>query len=85
MIGLKSEKLMHFLKKNLPYLGHVSDTFKCIGLIIKEGSTQVLNFMTPGAGILVMGCGHLGHIVKMHYVYNFFYSSLRHHGSDKLS
>ena len=29
----------------------------------KEGSTKVVNFMTPGAGVLVFGHGHL---VKMH-------------------
>ena len=36
-------------------------------MMTKEGSTKIVSFMTPGAGILVIGCGHLSHIVKMHY------------------
>ena len=36
-------------------------------MITKEGSTKILNFMTPGAGILALGCGHISLIVKMHY------------------
>ena len=35
----------------------------------KEGSTEIVNFMSPGAGVLVLGCGHLSHIVKMHYFF----------------
>ena len=37
-----------------------------IVMITKEGSTKIVNFMTPGAGVLVLGCGHISHIVKMH-------------------
>ena len=33
----------------------------------KEGSTEIVNGITPGAGVLVLGHGHLSHIVKMHY------------------
>ena len=33
----------------------------------KEESTKVLNFMTPGAGVLALGCGYVSHIVKIHY------------------
>ena len=36
-------------------------------MMIKEGSTKIVNFMTPGAGVLVLGCGHISPIVKMHY------------------
>ena len=36
-------------------------------MMTKEGSTQIVNFMTPRAGVLVLGCGHISHIVKMHY------------------
>ena len=32
----------------------------------KEGSIQIIIF-TPGQGFLVLGCGHICHIVKMHY------------------
>ena len=32
----------------------------------KKGSTKIVNFMTPRAGVLVLGCGHISHLVKMH-------------------
>ena len=35
----------------------------------KEGSTKIINFMTPGAGVLVLGRGHISHIVKMRYFF----------------
>ena len=38
-------------------------------MMTKEGSTKIVNFMTPGAGVLVLGCGHLSHLVKMHYFF----------------
>ena len=37
-------------------------------MITKEGSTEIKNFMTPGAGFLVLGRGHLSFIMKMHYL-----------------
>ena len=30
-------------------------------MMTKEGSTKIVNFMTPGAGVLVLGCGHISH------------------------
>ena len=33
-------------------------------MMTKEGSTQIVNFMTPWAGVLMLGCGHLSHIVN---------------------
>ena len=30
-------------------------------MMTKEGSTKIVNFMTPGAGGIVLGCGHIGH------------------------
>ena len=33
----------------------------------KEGYTKIINFMTLGAGVLVLECGHISHIVKIHY------------------
>ena len=35
----------------------------------KEGSAQIVYFMTPGVRVLALGCGHtcICHIVKMHY------------------
>ena len=38
-------------------------------MITKEGSDKIVNFMTPGAGALVLGCGHISHIMKMHYFF----------------
>ena len=35
----------------------------------KEGSTKIVNFMTPRAGVLVLGLGHISYIVKMHYFF----------------
>ena len=32
----------------------------------KEGSTKIVNCMTPGAGVLVLGRCHISNIVKMH-------------------
>ena len=34
-----------------------------------KASTQIIivNFMTPGARVPVLGHGHIGHILKMHY------------------
>ena len=41
----------------------------------KKGSTQIVNFMTPEAGVLALGCGHISHIVKIHYsLKNLLYS-----------
>ena len=35
----------------------------------KEGSTKIVNFMTPRAGVLLRGRGHKSNIVKMHYFF----------------
>ena len=35
----------------------------------KEGSTKIINFLTPGAGVLVLRHGHTSHILKMHYFF----------------
>ena len=45
-------------------------------MMTKEGSTKIVNFMTPWAGVLVLGCGHIRQIVKMYYFHNnlFLYS-----------
>ena len=36
-------------------------------MMTKEGSTKIVNFMTPGAGGLSLECGHKSHKVKMNY------------------
>ena len=30
-------------------------------MMTNEGSTEIVNFMTPGAGVLVLGSGHISH------------------------
>ena len=36
-------------------------------MMTKEGYTKIVNFMTPGAVIFVLGRGQISHIVSMHY------------------
>ena len=38
----------------------------CIVMMTKEGTTKIVNFMTPRAGVLVLGYDHIRHKVKMH-------------------
>ena len=64
---MKSVKLMYFFKNLLLYSGAWFRQTKYIVIMTKEGSTKIVNFMTPRAGVLVLGCGHISHIVKMHY------------------
>ena len=33
-------------------------------MMTKEGFTQIVNFTIPGAGVLMLGPGHISHIVK---------------------
>ena len=75
---------MYFLKNLLLYSGAWFRQTKCIVMMTKEGSTKIVNFMTPGAGVLVLGRGHIIHIVKMHNFFKIFFSAMGH-GSDKLS
>ena len=32
----------------------------------KEGSNKIVNFMTPGTEVVLLGRGHINHIVKKH-------------------
>ena len=58
-----------------------------------EGSIKFLNFMTPGAGVLVLGGGHIyklhiytyihiSYVVKMNNFFKNLYSSFPRHRSD---
>ena len=38
-------------------------------MMTEEGSTKIVNFMTPGAEVLVLRCGHKNDIVKIHYIF----------------
>ena len=75
---------MYFFKNILLYSQAQIRQTKYIIMLIKEGSTKIVNFMTPGAGFLVLGRGHIRHIVKMHNSLNIFFSTPRHR-LDKLS
>ena len=37
-------------------------------MMTKEGSTKIVNFMTPRAGVLMLGHGHLSHYSGHEYV-----------------
>ena len=60
-------KMHYFFKNLLLYSKAVIRQTKYVVMMTKEGSTKIFNFMTPGAGVLVLGHGHISHIVKMHY------------------
>ena len=61
---------MHYFFKNLLlYSQALIRQTKYIVMMTKEGSTKIVNFMTPGAGVLVLGRGHISHIMKMHYFF----------------
>ena len=38
-------------------------------MMTKEGSTTTVNSITPGTGVLVLGCDHISHIVKKHFLF----------------
>ena len=38
-------------------------------MMAKEESTKIVNYITPGAGVLVPGREHISYIVKMHYFF----------------
>ena len=60
---------MYFLKNLLLYSGSWFRKTKYIVMITKERSTKIVNFMTPWAGVLELGRGHISHVVKMHYFF----------------
>ena len=51
-------------------------------MMTKEGSTKIVNSITPGARVLVLGPGHISQIVEMHYFFKISFSTPRHR-SDK--
>ena len=60
-------KLHYFFKNLFLYSEPRFIQTKCIEIMTMEGSTKIVNFMTQGAGALVLGCGHISNIVKMPY------------------
>ena len=63
---------MYFLKNLLLYSQALIRQTKYVVMMTKEGSTKIVNFMTTGAGVLVLGRAHISHIVKIHYFFNNF-------------
>ena len=62
-------KMHYFFKNLLLYSQAYIRQTKYIVMMTKERSTKIVNFMTPGAGVLVLGRGHISHIMKMHYFF----------------
>ena len=67
--GGKKCKIDVFLKNLHLYSQAQMRQTKYVVMMAKEGSTKIVTFMTPEAGVLVLGCGHISHRVKMHYSY----------------
>ena len=61
-------KIYYFLRTLLYSQAQIRQIMYIV-IITKEGFTEIVNFMTPGAGVRVLGCGHLSDIVKMHYFF----------------
>ena len=57
---------LHFIFNNLLLYtqAYIRQT-KFVLVMTKEGFTKIVNFMFPGAGVLVQRRGHISHIVKI--------------------
>ena len=44
-------------------------------MMTKEGTTQIVNFMTPEAGVLMLGHAHMSHVVNMYYLLLYQYTA----------
>ena len=60
-----------FLKKKIFFFrpNHRSDKLSILKMMANEECTEIGSFTTPGAGGLVLGCGHKSHLVKMYYFF----------------
>ena len=56
-------KIRYFFKKSssLPYSQALDRASKYIVMMTKKGSTKIVNFIIPGAGVLVLQHGHISH------------------------
>ena len=73
-------KMYHLFRNMFPYSGARFRQTKYKVMMSKEGSTKKVNYMTPGAGVLVFGRGLISHVKKRYY----FFFTLGH-DSDKLT
>ena len=62
-------KMLYFFKNFLVFSQAYFRQNKYEVMMTKEGSTKIVNIMTPGSVVLVLGYGHISHIVKMHYFF----------------
>ena len=62
-------KMHYFLKYFLIISQAKIKQTKYIVMMTKEGYTKIVNVMIPGTGVFMLGCGHISHIVKMHYFF----------------
>ena len=76
---LRRGHISHTLKMHYFFLKS-SSLFpeKYIVMMTNVGFTKIINFMTPGAVVLVLGRGHISHIGKMHYFFKKILFTLRH-------
>ena len=77
-------KLHYFFKTLLLDSQALIRQTKYVVMMTKEGSTKIVNFMTPGTGVLVLGHGHISHSEMHYFLKKSFFSILRHR-SNKLS
>ena len=74
--GAKNVKLPYFLKKTSFLLPGIDQTNQGCSNDDQEGSTKIINIMIPRTGVLLLGGGHISHILKMHYFFNKSFSLL---------
>ena len=71
---VRRQEIINFMTPNprgglLFYSGGLFRQTKYIVIMTREGSTKIVNVMTSKTGVLVLGCGHISHIVKTHYFF----------------
>ena len=78
-------KMHYFFKNLLLYSQALIRQTKYVVMMTKVGSTKIVNFMTLGAVVHVLGRGHISHIVKLHNFFNNLLLYTPRHRSNKLS
>ena len=54
----------------------IDQTSEVYIVMTSEGVFKIVNFKTPGAGVIMLGCCHVNHIVKMQH----FFTRLEYYG-----
>ena len=68
-------KMYYFFRNLQTYTQAQIKQTKYVVMMTREGSTKIINFMTPRAGFLVLGFGHISCIVKLHYFYFIYFEN----------